>query len=60
MKSTKATSVRSSDGVVLELNWRYFSSYIEGLHTTASIRKNSRTDLNMIDETQVSISRGGG
>ena len=55
MKSANASSKRSVDGNVLELDQRDFSGNIEGLQMTASSRINSRTDLNRIEETRGNI-----
>ena len=52
MKSVNASSGRSVDGVVLNPDQRDCSRNVEDLQMTASIRTNSHTDLNGIDETR--------
>ena len=51
MKSANESSGWSVDGNIKEPDQRDFPSKIEGLQMTASSRKNSRTDLNRINET---------
>ena len=55
MKSADASPGRSVDGIVLEPDQKDLSGTIESLLMTASIRINSRTDLNRIDETRGNI-----
>ena len=55
MKLTNASSGWSADGNVLDPNQRDFLGNVEGLQMTASSRKDSRTDVNMIDETRDNI-----
>ena len=60
MKSVDASSGRVVGSTVLHPDQKDFSEKIEGLQLTACFRKNSRKDLNRIDETHGSTAVEGG
>ena len=60
MTSINASSGHEVGSVVLDPDPRDFSGKIEGLLKITSIRRNSLTDLNRIDETRGNITVKGG